>query len=416
MCGWSPPARRGAILNLNPTSLSRARPALSLAAGPPVDFAKWIRGRLKEAKHAGLIRVARAAPISHALQAADATRASGMAPSSRPPGYDPDKYVRVGGKISRAKTASRSLGGGGDARPGRAGKASSRARTEKTIAAATDAKLVPSYVPLIFKPGPAPKKTKAEAFMERNAPSPAPPPPPPPPPAPPADAALPNATHHHVLAPAEAARARGVAASMEMHGGTRVSPVVESIDDDALFAGPGASSSSGAALPWFMNRPSAYVAGGSLKQREQPVVRGDGRVDADVVQDALRKSCDVPPPPERTGERGVSRETSAGVGEAARRIARATALAREDFGRAARLVDDDPVTLAEKQRALDRALKKQKILTEKNKARSFSNWSPYDRVGVVNADSLRTFSPGVSLRPSPSVSIPTRLDAFQLRF
>ncbi|EEH57585.1 uncharacterized protein MICPUCDRAFT_46953 [Micromonas pusilla CCMP1545] len=345
--------------------------------GPPVDFAKWIRGRLKEAKHAGLIRVARAAPISHALQAADATRASGMAPSSRPPGYDPDKYVRVGGKISRAKTASRSLGGGGDARPGRAGKASSRARTEKTIAAATDAKLVPSYVPLIFKPGPAPKKTKAEAFMERNAPSPAPPPPPPP--APPADAALPNATHHHVLAPAEAARARGVAASMEMHGGTRVSPVVESIDDDALFAGPGASSSSGAALPWFMNRPSAYVAGGSLKQREQPVVRGDGRVDADVVQDALRKSCDVPPPPERTGERGVSRETSAGVGEAARRIARATALAREDFGRAARLVDDDPVTLAEKQRALDRALKKQKILTEKNKARSFSHWSPSDR-------------------------------------
>jgi hypothetical protein len=134
-----------------------------------------------------------------------------------------------------------------------------------------------------------------------------------------------------------------------------------------------------------MNLPSAYVAGGSLQQREQPVVRGDGRVDADVVQDALRKSCDVPPPPERTGERGVSRETSAGVGEAARRIARATALAREDFGRAARLVDDDPVTLAEKQRALDRALKKQKILTEKNKARSFSHWSPYDRVRVVNA-------------------------------
>ena len=49
---------------------------------------------------------------------------------------------------------------------------------------------------------------------------------------------------------------------------------------------------------------------------------------------------------------------------------------RERFGMHAQL---------EKQRALDRALKKQKILTEKNKARSFSNWSPYDRVRVVNA-------------------------------
>ena len=48
--------------------------------------------------------------------------------------------------------------------------------------------------------------------------------------------------------------------------------------------------------------------------------------------------------------------------------------------------------------------------------RSISHWFPYDRVGVVNADPQGLYLPAhLSAHPSP-LSIPTHLDAFQLRF
>ena len=49
-------------------------------------------------------------------------------------------------------------------------------------------------------------------------------------------------------------------------------------------------------------------------------------------------------------------------------------------------------------------------------ARSISHWSPYDRVGVVNADSQGLSLPAHLSAQGPSLSIPTHLDAFQLRF
>jgi hypothetical protein len=46
--------------------------------------------------------------------------------------------------------------------------------------------------------------------------------------------------------------------------------------------------------------------------------------------------------------------------------------------------------------------------------RSISHRSPYDRVGVVHADPRGLLPAGASLRQAgPSLSIPTRLDAFQ---
>ena len=46
-----------------------------------------------------------------------------------------------------------------------------------------------------------------------------------------------------------------------------------------------------------------------------------------------------------------------------------------------------------------------------DKVRSI-HWFPYDRIGVVNADSQGLLP--ASLSSHPSVSIPTHLDAFQL--
>ena len=45
-----------------------------------------------------------------------------------------------------------------------------------------------------------------------------------------------------------------------------------------------------------------------------------------------------------------------------------------------------------------------------------SDCSPYDRVGVVNADPRGLFHPAHLSAQGPSLTIPTRLDAFQLRF
>jgi hypothetical protein len=45
---------------------------------------------------------------------------------------------------------------------------------------------------------------------------------------------------------------------------------------------------------------------------------------------------------------------------------------------------------------------------------SISHWSPYDRVGVVNADP-EGLCPAHLSAPGPSLSIPTHRDAFQLQ-
>jgi len=52
-----------------------------------------------------------------------------------------------------------------------------------------------------------------------------------------------------------------------------------------------------------------------------------------------------------------------------------------------------------------------------HQARPISHWSPYDRVGVVNADPRGLSLPAHLSAQGPSlVSIPTHLDVYQLRF
>jgi hypothetical protein len=122
----------------------------ALAAGPTVYFGKWIRQRLKEAKAAGLVRLAKGSPASHTLKAAAAAQAAGMAPpkpTAFGSSYNPNKYTRrstdvndTAGGVAKGKAAGRNKRRG--------------VGVKDTIAAAvgTGPGGVASYVPLVFKP------------------------------------------------------------------------------------------------------------------------------------------------------------------------------------------------------------------------------------------------------------------------
>jgi hypothetical protein len=55
------------------------------------------------------------------------------------------------------------------------------------------------------------------------------------------------------------------------------------------------------------------------------------------------------------------------------------------------------------------------LIKTRFKARSI-HWFPYDRVRVVNADPEGLSLPAILSADHPTLSIPTHLDAFQLRF
>ena len=102
-----------------------------------MDFEKWIRQRLKEAKAKGLVRLAKGSPASHTLKAAAAAHAAGMAPPKTAFGssYNPNKYTR------RSTDVNDTSSGGGFSKGRAAAKSKSRGGVggaEDTIAAAVD--------------------------------------------------------------------------------------------------------------------------------------------------------------------------------------------------------------------------------------------------------------------------------------
>ena len=147
-------------------------------AGAPVDFAQWIKRRLREAKSSGLIRIAKTTPP--AKPAAKRTPASsrapgpsmGNAPSRTAPSqtpalvparYDPNRYTRGADEPSHAPT----IAGGTVFKT--AARASAPARTPERVTFQTadppspelTAQLHEEYSPSVFQPPSAERKVGA---------------------------------------------------------------------------------------------------------------------------------------------------------------------------------------------------------------------------------------------------------------
>ena len=146
-------------------------------AGAPVDFAQWIKRRLREAKSSGLIRIAKTTPP--AKPAAKRTPASSRAPGPSmgnaprtapsqtpalvPARYDPNRYTRGADEPSHAPT----IAGGTVFKT--AARASAPARTPERVTFQTadppspelTAQLHEEYSPSVFQPPSAERKVGA---------------------------------------------------------------------------------------------------------------------------------------------------------------------------------------------------------------------------------------------------------------
>ena len=282
-----------------------------------MDFEKWIRERLKEAKAAGLVRLSKTNPASHnTLKAAAAAQAAGMAPAKTAFGstYNPNKYTR------RSTDAEAVNDTASQASKGKAptGKKKRNAGVEDTVAAALGSAPggAPSYEPLVFKP-PSPPTSRGELALPVK--SPAKPPKSP--------------------AKAEAARRRAASSSATAQG-----------------RDPN--------LPWFAQRPSAYAVSGAagepfaaanaskmawdstgvdsnavllsgaLKPGPDPAADSLGYAPAALVAAEVGGQPSVTTASQgrdAAAGSGMMAETVQGVGDRVRRLEKALALAQKDM-------------------------------------------------------------------------------------